>query len=182
MTGTSAGLPSRLHHSAYVSRDLEATRHFYEDIFGLPLVATWCEKDMLFGKERTYCHAFFGIADGGALAFFQFADPADEREFVPDMPDTPFVHLALKADRETQDATWQRLLDAGYSEPDIFVLEHGYCRSIYARDPNGMLVELTLDPPEADAIAERKRGEAHADLARWLAGDHTPNNDLAHRD
>jgi catechol 2,3-dioxygenase-like lactoylglutathione lyase family enzyme len=52
----SAKLPSRLHHTAYTSRDLEATRHFYEDIIGLPLVATWCEKDELFGKERTYCH------------------------------------------------------------------------------------------------------------------------------
>src|SRR5690349_19118543 len=73
----SAKLPSRLHHTAFTSRDLEATRHFYEDIIGLPLVATWCEKDELFGKERVYCHCFFGLADGGALAFFQFADKED---------------------------------------------------------------------------------------------------------
>ena len=33
-------LPSRLHHTAYVTKDLEATRHFYEDILGFPLVAT----------------------------------------------------------------------------------------------------------------------------------------------
>ena len=38
-------LPSRLHHTAYVTRDLEATRHFYENVIGLPLVATWCEAD-----------------------------------------------------------------------------------------------------------------------------------------
>ena len=63
----SAKLPSRLHHTAYTSKDLEATRHFYEDIIGLPLIATWCEKDELFGKERTYCHCFFGLGDGGAL-------------------------------------------------------------------------------------------------------------------
>ena len=64
-----AKLPSRLHHTAYVSKDLEATRHFYEDILGFPLVATWCEQEALFGKERTYCHCFFGLADGSALAF-----------------------------------------------------------------------------------------------------------------
>ena len=68
-----AKLPSRLHHTAHVSCDLEATRKFYEEVIGLPLVATWCESDMLFGEERTYCHCFFGIGDGGALAFFQFA-------------------------------------------------------------------------------------------------------------
>ena len=33
-------LPSRLHHTAYVSKNLEATRKFYEDIIGLPLMAT----------------------------------------------------------------------------------------------------------------------------------------------
>ena len=43
---TKAKLPSRLHHTAYVSKDLEATRKFYEEIIGLPLLATWCEKDM----------------------------------------------------------------------------------------------------------------------------------------
>jgi glyoxylase I family protein len=29
-------LPSRLHHTAYVTRDLEATRRFYEDLLGFP--------------------------------------------------------------------------------------------------------------------------------------------------
>ena len=47
-----AHLPTRLHHNAYVTRDMEATRHFYEDLIGMPLVATWCESDELFGKER----------------------------------------------------------------------------------------------------------------------------------
>jgi catechol 2,3-dioxygenase-like lactoylglutathione lyase family enzyme len=68
--------PRACHHTAYVSKDLEATRKFYEEIIGLPLLATWCEKDMLFGAERTYAHCFFGLGDGGALAFFQFADSA----------------------------------------------------------------------------------------------------------
>ena len=66
-------LPSRLHHTAYVSTDLERTRTFYEDVIGLPLLAAWCESDELFGAVRTYCHLFFGLGDGGALAFFKFA-------------------------------------------------------------------------------------------------------------
>lgn len=174
-------LPSRLHHTAYVSKDLEATRHFYEDLLGLPLIATWCEKDLLFGRERTYCHTFFGLGDGGALAFFQFADPADEREFVPDMPKTPFVHLALKTDQASQDSIWQRLKEAGYQEPQVFALDHGYCRSIYMTDPNGMLVEFTVDPANVDEITKAKRADAHAELARWLAGDRHSNNTFAHR-
>ncbi|WP_439491143.1 VOC family protein, partial [Blastomonas fulva] len=46
-------LVNRLHHTAYTTRDLEATRAFYEDVLGFPLVATYCEMDELFGKERT---------------------------------------------------------------------------------------------------------------------------------
>jgi hypothetical protein len=41
---TNVSRPRRLHHAAWVTRDQEATRHFYEDIIGLPLVATWAER------------------------------------------------------------------------------------------------------------------------------------------
>jgi catechol 2,3-dioxygenase-like lactoylglutathione lyase family enzyme len=173
---TRASLPNRLHHTAYVSRDLEATRRFYEDVIGLPLLATWCESDLLFGKERTYCHVFFGLADGSALAFFQFADASDAAEFGPPMPPSPFHHVALHVDRATQDAIARRLEEAGYREPQTFVLEHGYCRSVYVVDPNGMIVEFTLDHPDVTRINEVRRGDAHAELRRWLAGDHRSNN------
>ena len=173
---TATRLPSRLHHTAYVSRDLEATRRFYEDVIGLPLVATWCESDVLFGAERTYCHVFFGLADGGALAFFQFANPEDAELFGPKMPSTPFHHIALKVDRETQADIERRLREAGYKEPDMYVLEHGYCRSVYATDPNGMIVEFTLDHPEVEKINAVRRADAHSELKRWLAGDHRSNN------
>ena len=52
---------TRLHHNAYVTRDMEVTRHFYEDLIRMPVVATWCESDELFGQERTYCHCFFAL-------------------------------------------------------------------------------------------------------------------------
>jgi glyoxylase I family protein len=173
---TSAKLPSRLHHTAYVTRDLEATRAFYEDIIGLPLVATWCEIDELFGAERVYCHLFFQLGDGGALAFFKFANPEDEQLFGPPMPPSPFHHIALNVDRQTQQGIEQRLQAAGYKEPQTFVLEHGYCRSVYVTDPNGMIVEFTLDHPDAAQISELRRRTAHSELERWLAGDHTSNN------
>ena len=169
-------LPSRLHHTAYVSKNLEATRQFYEDVIGLPLIATWCESDMLFGSERTYCHCFFGLADGGALAFFQFANPEDQKLFGPKMPDTPFHHIALKVEAEVQQGIEQRLRRKGYAEPQMYVLEHGYCRSLYAVDPDGMIVEFTVDHSDADKIAATRRADAHTELKRWLGGNHTTNN------
>ena len=157
---------------------MRATCQFYEQLIGLPLEATWCEADELFGKLRTYCHCFFGLADGSALAFFQFAEDGDQAEFGPKMPPTPFHHIALRVDAATQDAVARRLAEAGYEAPRTYVLEHGYCRSLYVEDPNGMIVELTADAPAAIApdVVEAKRRDAHRELDRWLAGDHTSNN------
>ena len=173
-----AKLPSRLHHTAYVTKDMEATRHFYEDILGLPLIATWCEKDELFGKERTYCHCFFGLGDGGALAFFQFADQEDADLFAPKMPASPFHHIALNVDKETQAELERRIKDAGLEA--TYTLEHGYCRSVYVVDPNGMTVEFTCDDPRAAAGDAARKAKAHDELKRWLGGDHTSNNDFRH--
>jgi len=173
---STAKLPARLHHTAYVSSNLEATRRFYEDLIGLPLLATWCEADVLFGAERTYAHCFFGLGDGSALAFFQFARPEDQKLFGPKMPESPFHHVALLVDSETQSAIEQRLRAAGYAEPRIYILEHGYCRSLYVADPDGMICEFTVDHPDVEKINAVRREDAHAELQRWLAGDLTSNN------
>jgi glyoxylase I family protein len=169
-------IAQRLHHTAYVTKDQEATRAFYEDVLGFPLLATWSEADELFGAERVYCHTFFGLADGSALAFFQFADPADQQLFDPELAPSPFRHIAMKVEADGQAELEKRLADAGWRPDQTFVLEHGYCRSLYTTDPNGMILEFTVDVPNADEIAEERAADAHETLRRWLAGDHTSNN------
>ena len=169
-------LAKRLHHTAYVTKDLEATRAFYEDVLGFPLMATYCEKDELFGKERTYCHCFFELADGSALAFFQFADPEDQAEFGPEIPESPFIHIALQVDEKGQAELERRIAAAGFVEPDTYILEHGYCRSVYVKDPNNMILEFTYDAPEAEPLDAQRRAEARSELSRWLAGNHSNNN------
>lgn len=169
-------LPSRLHHNAFVTKDQEATRAFYEDLIGLPLIATWTEKDELFGAERVYCHTFFGLGDGGALAFFQFEKPEDQEQFGPELAQSPFIHIALKVTEEVQRGIAERLKKANWKPEDTYVLEHGYCRSLYTRDPNGLALEFTLDADRAEEINATRRAMARQDLARWLGGDHSSNN------
>jgi len=175
-TTTKPPIAQRLHHTAYVTKDQAATRDFYEGILGFPLLATWAEADELFGAVRTYCHTFFGLADGSALAFFQFADEADQALFDPALTPSPFRHIALKVDADGQAAIEKKLRDAGWKPDGTYVLEHGYCRSLYTEDPNGMLLEFTVDVPDADKLNELRRADAHETLDRWLAGDHTGNN------
>ena len=79
-------------------------------------------------------------------------------------------------DAATQAAIEARIKAAGIKEPDTYVLDHGYCRSLYAVDPNGMICEFTCDHPDAARINAKRKQDAHSELKRWLAGDHRSNN------
>ena len=177
-----AELPSRLHHHAFVVKDQEANRHFFEDILGLPLVATWCERTYHqdFGLEFDYCHTFFALADGGALAFFQFAD-ADIYEKAKAIlpPGGGWWHVAVKASQKTFDELLSRVKAHGI---DHRVTDHGYCVSLYVTSPDGLKVEFTVDAADIEAINAQRRSDAHSEMKRWLAGDRHVNNQLRHRE
>jgi len=155
-------------------RDQEANRKFFEDVLGLPLVATWCEKayNVEAQREREYCHTFYAIGDGGALAFFQYADESIYREALP-AEGSRFRHIALKVSRETFDEIDRRVKAADIPRR---ITDHGYCLSLYVTSPDGLRVEFTVDPPNVEEINAARRADAHSELERWLAGDHTPNN------
>lgn len=175
-------LPSRLHHHAYVVKDHEANRRFFEDLLGIPLVATWCEKNFSAEVQREveFCHTFFAMADGGALAFFQFADPELYAMTQAEKPARigRYDHIAFKAERQTYDELKRRLDTAGekYRETN-----HGYCKSIYVASPDGLIVEFTQDPDDVATIDAIRRADAHSELARWLSGDRHTNNELRGR-
>jgi glyoxylase I family protein len=57
-----------------------------------------------------------------------------------------------------------------------FVLNHGFCVSLYVRDPNGLLLEFTVDHEQASEIADEMAATAHDDMRRWMRGDRTVNN------
>ena len=167
-------LPERLHHNAYVCADQERTRRFYEDVLGLPLIATWIEQTEMAGRMVSFCHTFYGLGDGGALAFFNFQDPEAQARFTP-KAQPAFVHIALKASGATQAAISDRCEAAGVVTRTI---DHGYCTSLYLTDPDGLRLEFTRDVENVDAIDAHQRETAHASLARWTQGDTTPNNDV----
>ena len=170
MTATTSA--QRLHHHAHVVADQGVTRHFYEDVLGFPLVATWCEVENVRGRERTYCHTFFGLDDGSALAFFQFVEPEDQAELGLDSS-ASLNHVALATDAERQEMVRKNLDAAGITHRTI---DHGYCVSTYVVDPDGLSVEFTVDAENVEELNKWQSSIAHSELDRWLAGDHTPNN------
>jgi glyoxylase I family protein len=170
-------LPLRLHHHAYAVKDQEMNRHFIEDILGIPLVATWCERTFRaeVGREVDYCHTFYEVADGGALAFFQFADEEawdKNRAILQDVGGS--WHVAFKVTQPTFDELMQRV--QAHNVP-VRKIDHGYCVSMYLKTPDGLRLEFTVDADDAEQIAKMRRQDAHSELQRWLSGDHRTNND-----
>ena len=117
--------PRRLHHAAWVTRDMEATHHFYEDIINLPLTTTWAEKAFSTGREC--CHTFFKLDDRSTLALLQWTNQ-DKNPIEL----TSLSHIAFEGDAETQQAIKGRLEAASH---DIRVADHSYCILLYVNDP-----------------------------------------------
>jgi glyoxylase I family protein len=168
-------LPTRMHHHAFVVADQERTRHFYEDIIGLPLRATWIESAQNAGETLVFSHTFFGLADGSALAFFNFADKEVQKRFYAGPQPNLCYHIALNVDAETQEAIAGRCRAA---DINATLMDHGYCKSLYVSDPDGLLVEFTVDAPNVEAINAEQQRIARKALDAWQAGDTTPNNTI----
>ena len=157
-----------LHHFAYRCRDAEETRHFYEDVLGLPLVAAVAhDRVPSTGEAQSYVHIFFALGDGSMLAFF---DLFDGHRCEPD-PGTPswVNHLAVRVrDRRALDQARRCLLDEEIEV--VGIVDHGWFESIYFSDPNGIRLELVCPTAGPADLADMAAGAAET-LRRALA-DH----------
>ncbi len=160
-----------LHHYAYRCRNAEETRSFYEDLLGLPLAhVIRADSVPSTGAADPYVHLFFEFADGSYIAFF---DLGDETACTPD-PATPswVNHFAMRVDTLAEVEAWKkRLEDAGIEV--VGITDHGFVKSIYFFDPNGVRLEITTEligEPER----ARYRDRAHAALKAWTDGRPPP--------
>ena len=155
-----------LHHFAYRCRDAEETRHFYEDILGLPLVHVVKEAFVPSTGEKTpFAHVFFELKDGSCIAFF---DLGDNVKPAPSPNTPPWVnHLALKVPSVKDVETMKARLEAnGISV--VGITDHGFVKSIYFFDPNGIRLELTIDVSDVQ-VSDFDIEAAHVALGHWVA-------------
>jgi catechol 2,3-dioxygenase-like lactoylglutathione lyase family enzyme len=150
-----------LHHNAYRCRDSEQTRRFYEDFLGLPLSATLEIKETKSGRATNTLHTFYRLDDGSFLAFFEAPDrPFDFK----DQHDYD-MHIAIEVDHERLAPMMEKGKKAGIETRGIS--DHDFIHSIYFRDPNGYVIELTAKQPHhAEAVDPSKNG-ARQKLDAW---------------
>lgn len=150
-----------LHHSANRCRDAEETRVFYEDFMGLPLAASLRRDHTESGVETPLIHIFFEMRDGSYLAFFEL--PKVEFDFKDQDPSD--LHIALEVDEATMTAKYQKAQGMGWAPYGPAELEA--LTSIYFRDPNGYVVELTTKKDVHDEVMDPEQNDARAILDRW---------------
>ncbi len=155
-----------LHHYAYRAKDAEETRHFYEDILGLPLYHI-IQSDYVpsTGEYCPYTHFFFRLQDGSFIAFF---DLGNDEAALPS-PNTPLWvnHISFRVDTEVELNVMKARLQAEGVEV-LGVTDHHIFKSIYFFDPNGVRLELTAQLADEFEML-KESNTAHARLAEWTA-------------
>ena len=153
-----------IHHHAHACWDSEETRHFYEDILGIPLVATVVLEDPLRNDGSRYCHTFFEMADGNVLAFFEHTSLFHPKHFAARSGFHRHVVLEVEGDAVVRQFKC-RLDSAGVANA---LEDQGVSLSLRFNDPNGLILELIADIAPASESVRMSRTLAHSNLREWL--------------
>jgi catechol 2,3-dioxygenase-like lactoylglutathione lyase family enzyme len=152
-----------LHHNAYRCRDSEETRKFYEDFLGLPLTNAFEIGVTKSGRASKVLHSFYAMGDGSCLAFFE--EPGEPFEF-KEQRDFD-LHIALEIPHADLEPWIAKGKAAGMHVRGIS--DHDMIDSIYFRDPNGYVIELTAKTPDHARLMDPATNDARAILDRWQA-------------
>ena len=155
-----------LHHNAYRCRDSEETRKFYEDFLGLKLADAFEIQTTQTNRATSVLHSFYEMGDGSFLAFFEAPDQPFEFKKQHDFD----LHIAL----EVEPSILKQMFSKG-KESNIDtrgISDHGFIHSIYFRDPNGYVIELTAKTATPDENHLQPKN-AHAVLKEWQANKST---------
>lgn len=156
-----------IHHSAYRCRDAEETRAFYEDRLGLPLKGLVIEeREPGSGKRNPFVHIFFGLGDGNYLAFFDAPGSAAPEKF--ELVHGFERHVAFEVGDEATLIEWRDRLNAE-GVPCFGPIDHGFVKSVYFSDPNGLPLEITCRVARHDEIMAEELAAHRAALAEWTA-------------
>ena len=150
-----------LHHNAYRCRDSEETRRFYEDFLGLPLSHTLWIKESKSGRRTDTLHTFYRMDDGSCLAFFEAPDMPFEFKAQHDYD----LHIALEVKHDDLHAMFEKGKRAGVETRGIS--DHGFIDSIYFRDPNGYVIELTAKRESHERAMDPALNRARGTLEDW---------------
>lgn len=158
------------HHLAFATNDVEATHRFYTEAMGFELVKVVSAPTP--SGQGWARHIFYDTGGDGLIAFWELHDeaiPAFDAAISTNQGLPEWVnHIAFHATLDGLPALRDRWLDCGI---DVAEIDHEFCRSLYAMDPNGIMVEWCADQRPLD---ERDRAHAERTLFEPMPEMETP--------
>ena len=102
------------HHVVYACKNGEETRHFYEDLLGMPLVHTEVKN----APDGFFRHLFFDTGDGSCIAFFEVSGVGESPDWSSEVSVGNGLpvwvnHLAFASDENRTEAVRTRLTEEG---------------------------------------------------------------------
>ena len=135
-----------MHHLGLATHDMEATLDFYENILGFETRVCDLLEPESGGMIR---HAFMDMGQGEMIAFMECNDvPSIAADFDAGINrglgiSGGVIHFAFKSlDEDDLVARQAELRDKGIKVTDV--VDHGWCKSIYFRDPNHLQLEYCV--------------------------------------
>ena len=145
-----------IHHVAFACRDIHENHKFYSGILGLKLIKTEVNRY----QDGYFRHTFYDAGDGSCIAFFDLHGVGEPEKYSTAISTglklPPWVnHLALDTTAEHTQEVIKKLKEAGINTVEEY--DHGWCKSTYFPDPNGIMIELCentsgFEVDEAEAI------------------------------
>ena len=157
-----------LHHIGLATHDMEATLEFYEDVLGFP--AAVCEMIETPGGGSIR-HAFFDVGGGEMVAFMELNDVEDvSKDFDAGInrglgTGSGVYHFAFEV--ASPDHLKQKHAELEAKGVKVRgIVDHGWCQSIYFRDPNFLQLEFCCLSQE---LTEKNLAGRHSDSWKRLA-------------
>ncbi|MDC3024063.1 VOC family protein [Alphaproteobacteria bacterium] len=127
----------KLHHSAYRCKDTLQTKKFYVNFLGLKLTKAFIIDITKTNRKTKVLHSFYSLKDGSAIAFFE--DPSNPFKFIKQRDFD--LHIAFEVTLKDLNNYFNKGKRFGIETRGIS--DHGFIKSVYFRDPNGYVIELT---------------------------------------
>ena len=129
----------------------------------MPLSGTLVIKETKSGRPTSTLHTFYQLDDGSYLAFFEAPDMPFEFKQQHDFD----LHIALEVDESALSSMMARGKERGIETRGV--ADHAFIHSIYFRDPNGYVIELTAKMADHDRMMNPQTNGARQKLDDWQA-------------
>jgi len=168
-----------INHLAFATGDLEATIRFWRDLLGMRLVYGY--------GQPGYRQYFFEVSATDLIAFFEWPAVAPLPRRTHGTPvKGPFAFDHVSIGVSSEETLWELVATLSAADfPASDVIDHGFIRSVYSFDPNGIPIEFSwpaedIDirrrPVFADKVPPAAAGSEPRD-GRWPPSEAIPKDE-----